>query len=91
MKLRLDQGLSPLTAELLRAESIDAVQVRDCGLAAAKDPVIIEYARRGGFTVVTYDSDFHQHQAAGRAVSPSTIRIRIEGFARRRPLPCCVR
>ncbi|MGB7161028.1 MAG: DUF5615 family PIN-like protein [Tepidisphaeraceae bacterium] len=80
MKLLLDEGLPPLSADLLRADGIDATHVRDCGLAAAADPIIIEYARNGGFTIVTYDSDFHRHLASDRATEPSTIRIRIEGL-----------
>ena len=80
MKLLLDQGLPPLSAELLTAGGIDAVHVRDFGLADATDSAIIEYARRQGLTIVTYDSDFHRHLAVDRATSPSIIRIRIEGL-----------
>jgi predicted nuclease of predicted toxin-antitoxin system len=34
--------------------------VRDVGLARADDRTIWEFAKREGFTIVTFDSDFHE-------------------------------
>ena len=80
MKLLLDQGLPRSTAALLRQSGIDAVHVGEIGLSAAEDITILEEGRRAGQVVVTLDADFHALMALSGAISPSVIRIRIEGL-----------
>ena len=79
-RILLDQGLSPKTAELLRAVSRDAVHVKDLGLDRAADIQILDAARRENRTCVTLDHDFHAHLAMAQMSGPSVVLIRIEGL-----------
>jgi predicted nuclease of predicted toxin-antitoxin system len=78
MRLLLDQGISPVAAQLLRERGIDAVHAGEVGLATATDAAILEFARSENRIVVTLDADFHALLALTRAHGPSVIRIRIE-------------
>ena len=49
-------------------------------MATATDAQILEAARQRQAIVVTLDSDFHTLLATACAVSPSVVRIRIEGL-----------
>jgi predicted nuclease of predicted toxin-antitoxin system len=80
MKLLLDQGLPGSAAHLLRKAGIDAIHVGDIGYASAEDSDILQKGREDGRIVVTLDADFHALLALSRAVTPSVIRIRIEGL-----------
>ncbi len=80
MKLLLDQGLPRSAAMLLRESGIDTLHVGEIGLAAATDNEILQRGRQEGRVVVTLDADFHSLLAFSKAVSPSVIRIRIEGL-----------
>ncbi|MEB4591979.1 DUF5615 family PIN-like protein [Candidatus Thiothrix sp. Deng01] len=80
MLLLLDQGLPRSAAGLLRQVGIDAIHVGEIGMAAAKDVDILHHASKEGRAVVTLDADFHALLAMSSAVSPSVIRIRIEGL-----------
>jgi predicted nuclease of predicted toxin-antitoxin system len=80
MKLLLDQGLPRSAAMLLREGGIDTLHVGEIGLAAAADDEILQRGRQEGRVVVTLDADFHSLLAFSEAVSPSVIRIRIEGL-----------
>lgn len=77
MKLLLDQGLPPLTAELLRERGIDAIHVSEIGYSRAKDPKIIELAQTNNRIIVTLDADYHAAIALTSAPSPSVIWIRV--------------
>ena len=77
MKLLLDQGLPPLTAELLRGKGIDAVHVSEVGLSRAEDLRIIELAQTNARIIVTLDADYHALIALTSAPSPSVIWIRV--------------
>lgn len=79
-RVLLDQGLSPLTAELLRQEGWDAVHVREIGLAQATDPQILERSRNENRVCVTFDMDFHAHLALTSATAPSVVLLRFEGL-----------
>jgi len=80
MKLLLDQGLPRSAALLLRTEELDAIHVGEIGMAAATDDEILVRGRQEQRTVVTLDADFHALLALSAALSPSVIRIRIEGL-----------
>lgn len=83
MKLLLDQGLFPLTADLLRQQGIDTIHVSDIGWARAEDIKIIELAQTNNQIIITFDSDFHAWVALASAPSPSVVWIRIANL---RPL-----
>lgn len=80
MKLLLDQGLPRSAALLLREGGIDTLHVGEIGLAAATDNEILQRGRQEGRVIVTLDADFHALLAFSKALSPSVIRIRIEGL-----------
>ena len=77
MKLLLDQGLPPLTAELLREQGLDAVHVSEIGWARAEDPKIIKLAQANNQIIITLDADYHAAIALTSAPSPSVIWIRV--------------
>jgi predicted nuclease of predicted toxin-antitoxin system len=77
MKLLLDQGLPPLTAELLRGQGMDAVHVSEVGLSRAEDLRIIELAQTENRIIATLDADYHASIALTSAPSPSVIWIRV--------------
>ena len=77
MKLLLDQGLPPLTAELLRGQGINALHVSEVGLSRAEDLRIIELAQTSNRIIITLDADYHASIALTSAPSPSVIWIRI--------------
>ena len=78
--LLLDQGLPFRAAGRLTELGIDALHVRQIGLAAAPDDEILDYARTHGRTCVTLDGDFHRILALSGARGPNVIRIRAEGL-----------
>jgi predicted nuclease of predicted toxin-antitoxin system len=77
MKLLLNQGLPPSTAELLREQGLDAVHVSEIGYARADDSEIIELARTEERIVITLDADYHAAIALTSANFPSVIWIRV--------------
>ena len=77
MKLLLDQGLPPLTAELLRGQGIDTIHVSEIGYSRVEDPKIIELAQTNKRIIVTLDADYHAAIALTSAPSPSVIWIRV--------------
>lgn len=80
MQLLLDQGLPRTAATLLRDAGIDTLHVGEIEMATAKDSEILSYSQSEQRIVVTLDSDFHTLLAKDNAISPSVIRIRIEGL-----------
>jgi predicted nuclease of predicted toxin-antitoxin system len=80
MKLLLDQGLPRSAAGLLREARIDTVHVSEISYSTADDAAILQRGREEERIVITFDADFHALLALSRAITPSVIRIRIEGL-----------
>lgn len=80
MKLLLDQGLPRSVAIMLRELDMDVSHVGEMGLATAEDETILDKARQDEYIIVTLDADFHALLALSNSISPSVIRIRIEGL-----------
>lgn len=76
MRFLIDNALSPEVARLLRDAGHDAVHVRDYGLQAAEDPVILERAWIEERVVVSADSDFAMLLALSRRSKPSFMLFR---------------
>ena len=60
MKLLLDQNLSHRLIPILEAQFPDSAHVRAVGLGSASDAEVWEFARAGGYTLLTKDTDFRQ-------------------------------
>lgn len=80
MRAVLDQGLSPVAAEQLRAAGWDVVHVRERSLDTASDGEILSFAVQDSRIVVTLDRDFHAELALLGSTRPSVIRRRAEGL-----------
>ena len=63
MKLLLDENLSPNLAQLLADLFPGSAHVGDCGLGAASDEEVWEFAKKRGFVVVSKDSDFYDRSS----------------------------
>ena len=80
MKFLLDQGLPRSTVKHLQRIGLEAEHVGNLGLTTASDETILNEGRARGAVVVTLDSDFHVLLALSNAISPSVIRIRMQGL-----------
>jgi len=60
MKLLLDENLAPKLAKNLADIYPDSSHVSECGLKAASDLAVWEFAQANGFVIVSKDSDFEQ-------------------------------
>jgi len=80
IRVLLDQGLPRSTVELLTADGWDVLHASQCGLSAATDSNILEYARAESRVVCTLDADLHALRAVSGSLGPSVIRLRREGL-----------
>lgn len=76
MKFLIDNAISPRLAKLPTAAGHDAVHVRDYGMEAAKDGLILDRAATENRIVVSADTDFGTLLAARRLTQPSFILFR---------------
>jgi predicted nuclease of predicted toxin-antitoxin system len=60
LKLLFDQNLAPRLVARLADLFPGSEHVRDVGLVAADDRAVWEYAKAGGFAIVSKDADFRQ-------------------------------
>jgi predicted nuclease of predicted toxin-antitoxin system len=82
MRFLIDAQLPPALARWLAAKGHEAEHVADCGLSAAADPAIWDYAARVGAVVVTKDEDFAQRKVLQRD-GPKVVWIRLSNTRRR--------
>ena len=76
MKFLIDNNLSPLLAEGLKAAGHDAVHLRDLGMQAAQDPAVLQRAQVDERVLVSADTDFGGLLSRSRATGPSVVLIR---------------
>lgn len=87
MNFLIDNALSPLFADGLRAAGHDAVHVRELKLHAADDAVVLETARVQERVLLTADADFGELLAISGHGRPSVVLFR--GALHRRPAVQC--
>ena len=76
MRFLVDNALSPELAGLLKAAGHDAVHVRDYGLHAAEDPIILDRAGSEDRILLSAGSDFGMLLATSDRTKPSFILFR---------------
>ena len=76
MRFLIDNNVSPLLADHLKAAGHDAAHVRDYGLQAATDSVVLARVRGDRRVLISADTDFGMLLAREKAARPSILLIR---------------
>jgi predicted nuclease of predicted toxin-antitoxin system len=76
VRFLVDQCLSPDFAVVLAEAGHDVVHVRDLGMQRARDPEVLDLARRDDRVLVSADTDFGTLLAQGGATRPSVVIFR---------------
>ena len=90
MKLLFDQNLSRLLVGRFAEEFPDSVHVTDVGLDRATDREVWEFARAGGYVIVSKDSDFRQ-LAFLFGPPPKVVWLRVGNASTTTSCRCCAR
>ena len=77
MKFLVDQNLSLLFVDAIRAHRHDVVHTSEQGLARALDAEILDAAEASGRVIVSADTDFGTLLAVRRAAAPSVVLFRV--------------
>ena len=80
MKLLLDMGVSPRTAEFLRKLGHDVDHLGQRGFPRAADEEIVQLAAAESRAIVTFDLDFTHILALQRLAQPSLVLFRLQQF-----------
>jgi predicted nuclease of predicted toxin-antitoxin system len=80
MKLLLDMGVAPRTADYLNGLGHDVVHLRSRGLQLLADREVVRLAESEGRVVVTFDLDYARIIALQRLARPSVILFRLESY-----------
>jgi len=78
MKLVVDVNLPPKWVEFLATRGIEAVHWSGVGDLRATDAEIMDWARAGGYVVLTSDLDFSALLATSSAGGPSVLQVRTQ-------------
>jgi len=78
MKLVVDVNLPPKWVEFLATRGIEAVHWSQVGDLRATDSTIMQWARDGGYVVLTCDLDFSALLATSGAAGPSVLQVRAQ-------------
>ena len=76
MRFLIDNNLSPLLAESLKAAGHEAVHLRHLAMQAAPDPAVLERAQAEERVLVSADTDFGGLLSRSQASGPSVLLIR---------------
>ncbi len=80
MKLLFDENLSPSLVRALSNEFPGSLHVHHAGLTSKGDASIWDYAKSGGFSIVSKDADFH-HRSFLEGHPPKVIGIALGNCA----------
>ena len=78
IKIIIDMNLPPRWVKVLKNEGWDAVHWSSIGNSRAADADIMNYAKDGGYAVLTHDLDFGAILAATGWKAPSVIQVRTQ-------------
>jgi predicted nuclease of predicted toxin-antitoxin system len=70
-------NISPLTVQALRFAGYDICRVSEILPQTASDHVILVYAKKNDYIIITQDLDFSALLAIGRHANPSVISLRM--------------
>lgn len=78
MKLLVDENLPLSFGALLRGSGFDAAHVGEVGLIETDDALIVDFAGKNGFVIITFDLDFSRIVVLGGLTLPSVITFRMD-------------
>jgi predicted nuclease of predicted toxin-antitoxin system len=76
MRFLVDAQLPPALARWLGERNLSATPVRECGLRESDDGSIWNFAKAGGWTVITKDEDFVA-RCVGDPAAPAVVWLRL--------------